>query len=75
MVIEYPSLMPVAFLLHQGSPGDAKRYEEILEELKRRKISIDGDTIISDKGYYGYKNYTMRISRFKVIPAIFPRKD
>ena len=27
MVIEYPSLMPVAFLLHQGSPGDAKLYE------------------------------------------------
>jgi len=35
----------------------------------------DGDTIIPDKGYYGYKNYTMGISRFKVIPAIFPRKD
>ena len=27
MVIEYPSLMPVSFLLHQGSPGDAKLYE------------------------------------------------
>ena len=75
MVIEYPSLMPVAFLLHQGSPSDAKLYEEILEELKRRRIARDGDTIISDKGYYGYKNYTTGISRFKVIPAIFPRKD
>ena len=75
MVIEYPYLMPVAFLLHQGSPGDAKLYEEILEELKRRRIARDGDTIISDKGYYGYKNYIIGISRFKVIPAIFPRKD
>ena len=27
MVIEYPSLMPVAFLLHQGTPGDANLYE------------------------------------------------
>jgi len=27
MVIEYRSLMPVAFLFHQGSPGDAKLYE------------------------------------------------
>jgi len=62
MVIEYPSLMPVAFLLHQGSPGDAKLYEEILEEIKRRRIARDGDTIISDKEYYGYKNYTMGIS-------------
>ena len=49
LVIEYPSLRPVAFLLHQGSPCDAKIYEEILEELKR----------IFDKGYYGYKNRTM----------------
>jgi len=75
MVIEYPSLMPVAFLFHQESPSDAKLYEEILKELKRRRIARDGDTIIFDKGYYGYKNYTMGISRFKVIPSIFPRKD
>ncbi len=27
MVIEYRSLMPVAFLFQQGSPGDAKLYE------------------------------------------------
>ena len=75
LVIEYPSLRPVAFLLHQGSPGDAKIYEEILEELKRRRIARDGDTIIFDKGYYGYKNYVLGISRFKVIPVIFPRKN
>jgi len=75
LVIEYPSLRPVAFLLHQGSPGDAKIYEEILEELKRRRIARDGDTIIFDKGYYGYKNYAMGISRFKVISVIFPRKN
>ncbi len=75
LVIEYPSLRPVAFLLHQGSPGDAKIYEEILEEIKRRRIARDGDTIIFDKGYYGYKNYAMVISRFKLIPVIFPRKN
>ncbi|RJS84358.1 IS5/IS1182 family transposase, partial [Methanophagales archaeon] len=75
MVIEYPSLRPVAFLLHQGSPSDAKIYKEILEELKRRRIARDGDTIIFDKGYYGYKNYAMVISRFKLIPVIFPRKN
>ena len=62
-------------MLHQGSPGDAKIYEEILEELKRRKIARDGDTIIFDKGYSACKNYAMGISRFKVIPVIFPRKD
>jgi len=60
-------LRPVAFLLHQGSPGDAKIYEEILEELKRRRIARDGDIIIFDKENYGYKNYALGISRFKVI--------
>ena len=72
LVIEYPSLRPVAFLLRQGSPNDDKLYEEILEELKRRRIARDGDIIIFDKGYYGYKNYAMGISRFKVISVIFP---
>jgi hypothetical protein len=33
LAIEYPSLRPVAFLLHQGSPNDAKIYEKILEVL------------------------------------------
>lgn len=28
--IEYPSLMPLAFLLHQGSHSDAKIYKKIL---------------------------------------------
>jgi hypothetical protein len=67
--------MPVAFLLHQGSPGDAKIYEEILEELKRIKITRDGDTIIFDKGYYGYNNYVLGISQFKAISVIFQRKN
>jgi len=67
--------MLVAFLLHQGSPNDDKLYEEILKELKRRKIARDGDTIIFDKGYSAYKNYAMGISRFKVISVIFPRKN
>lgn len=73
LAIEYPSLKPVAFLLHQGSPNDAKIYEEILEELKRRRIARNGDTIILDKGYYGYKNYVLGISRFKIIPLIFSK--
>ena len=44
--------MLVAFLLHQGSPCEAKK-----DKNSQRRY----------KGYYGYKNYAMGISRFKVI--------
>ncbi|MHC1635684.1 MAG: hypothetical protein ACXQTS_03550 [Candidatus Methanospirareceae archaeon] len=44
LAIEHPSLRPVAFLLHQGSPNDAKIYEKILEELRRKRIARNGDT-------------------------------
>jgi hypothetical protein len=68
-------LRPVAFLLHQGSPSDAKIYEKILEELKRRRIARNGDKIIFDRGYYSYKNYVLGISKFKIVSGIFPRKN
>ena len=51
LAIEYPSLKPLAFLLHQGSPNDAKLFDEILEELRRRRKARNGDTVIFDKGY------------------------
>ena len=35
----------------------------------------NGDTIIFDKGYYCYENYLIGVSRFKIVPLIFPRKD
>jgi hypothetical protein len=75
LAIEYPSLRPVAFLVHQGSPSDAKIYEKILEELKKRRVARNGDKIIFDRGYYSYKNYVMGISKFKIVPGIFPRKN
>jgi hypothetical protein len=75
LAIEYPSLKPVAFLLHRGSPNDAKLFGAILEELKRRRIARGGDTIICDKGYSSYKNCLLGIARFKVIPVIFTKRN
>jgi hypothetical protein len=63
LAIEYPSLKPVAFLLHQGSPNDAKIYEEILEKLKRRRIARNGNTVIFDKGYKEFAQLYEAISR------------
>ena len=74
LAIKYPSLKPLAFLLHQGSPNDAKLFKHILEELKRRRIARNGDTVVCDRGYYAYKNYLTALSRFRLIPVIFPKK-
>ena len=75
MVVDRQSLKPLAFLIHEGSPNDAKLFREVLEELKRRRIARKGDVILADKGYYSYKNYVLAISRFKTVPLIFPRKN
>ena len=75
MVVDKHKLKPLAFLIHEGSPNDAKLFKEVMEELKRRRVARAGDVVIADKGYYSYKNYVMAISRFKVVPLIFPRKN
>jgi len=74
LVIEYPSLVPVAFLIHTGSPHDSRLFPEILEDLKRREILRAEDTVICDKGHFAYANYATAVKDYKVIPLIFPKK-
>jgi hypothetical protein len=74
VVVEYSSAMPVAVLIHSGAPNDTKLFDEILGELKRRRIIKNNDIIIFDKGYYSYKNYLIGISKYKIVPLIFPKK-
>jgi len=73
VIVEYTSAMPVAILIHSGAPNDAKLFDEILGELKRKRIIQDNDIIIFDKGYYSYKNYLTGISKYKIVPLIFPK--
>jgi len=61
--------------LHEGSPNDAKLFYQILKELKKRRVIREGDVVIADKGYYSYKNYLKGITRFRIVPLIFPRKN
>ena len=75
IAIDKSNLMPLAFLLHEGSPNDAKLFYQILKELKKRRIIRKGDVVIADKGYYSYKNYLKGITRFRIVPLIFPRKN
>jgi len=74
LVVEYPTLIPVAFFLHRGSPGDARLLAEVLNELSRRRLLLTADRIVCDRGYYSYNNYAVGVLDFKVIPIIFPKK-
>jgi len=75
LAIDSRSLQPVCFLLHSGSPHDSGLYEQILAELKRRRIMRIGDIVVFDKGYYSYDNYITGIFEFNIVPLIFSKKN
>lgn len=75
LVVEYPTLLPLCVLLHPGSPHDSSLFEEIMEELKRRRIIQNRDMIIFDKGYFSTRNYQLGVLKYRTIPVIFPRSN
>jgi hypothetical protein len=75
LVVMYPSLQPVSFLLHPGSPADVELWEKILQEGKRRRIIRNGDLVLADKGYFKYLHYQAGVTQYKIVPGIFPRKN
>lgn len=74
LAIEYPSLVPLAFLIHPGSPHDSRIFTEILDELKRRRIIRTGDLVLFDRGYYLYDNYAAGVREYRIVPLIVPGK-
>ncbi len=75
LVIEYPKLLPLCVLLYPGSPNDSSLFEEIMDELKRRRIIHNRDTVIFDKGYLSTKNYQLGVLKYRTIPVIYPRSN
>jgi hypothetical protein len=75
VVVEYTSAMPVMILIHSGAPNDSKLFDEILKELKIRRIIRNNDILIFDRGYYSYNNYQIGVSKYKIIPFIFPKNN
>ena len=73
VVIDYDNMKPVAILIHSGAPHDSKIFDEILETLQKRRIIKKKDILIFDKGYYSYNNYQIGISKYKIVPFIFPK--
>ena len=74
LAVEFETLRPLAILIHPGSPNDAKIFDEMLFELKRRRLIRKGQLIIADKGFYSAHNYLIGINKYKIVPLVFPRK-
>ncbi|NYB52133.1 MAG: transposase [Methanobacteriaceae archaeon] len=74
LAVEYETLRPLAILIHPGSPHDTKIFDEIMHELKRRRLIRKGQLILADKGFYSTCNYLNGINKYKIVPLIFPKK-
>jgi IS4 transposase len=68
------SCRPLAILIHPGSPHDTKIFDNILFELKRRRILKKWHLILADRGFYSLENYSIGINKYKIVPCIFPKK-
>ena len=68
-------MTPVSILIHSGAPNDSKIFDEVLQDPHRRPIIKIKDIILFDRSHYAYKNYQIRIKRYKIVTIIFPRNS
>ena len=66
VTLDKETLCPVSILIHSGAPHDTIIYEEVLKELKRRRLFAKRTLILFDRGYYSLDNYKIGINRFKM---------
>ena len=74
LVLEKDSLCPISVIIHSGAKNDSKIFDEVLEELNRRRLLRKGQVILFDKGYYSMENYINAINKYCVVAVIFPRQ-
>ena len=74
VVLEKDSLCPISIIIHSGAKNDSKIFDEVLEELKRRRLLQKGQVILFDKGYYSMENYINAINMYNVVAVIFPKQ-
>jgi hypothetical protein len=48
--------------------------DDLMNELKRRRILKQGQLILCDKGFYSLKNYVIGINKYKVVPLLFLKR-
>lgn len=72
LVLEKDSLCPISVIIHPGAKNDSKIFDEVLEELKRRRLLKKGQIILFNKGYYSIENYINAINKYHVVTVTFP---
>ena len=75
MVLDKETLYPVSILIHPGGHNDAKIFENILKELKRRRLLKKHTQLLFNRGYYSKKNYKISINVYRTLSIIFPRSS
>jgi len=74
LAIDHKTCRPLAILIHKGCPNDTTIFDDMLNELKRRKILKKGQLILADRGFTSLENYLIGINKHEVVPLLFPKK-
>jgi hypothetical protein len=75
LALEYPSLKPLAFVVNEANVSEYTVFPQILEELQRIRKMRAEDILYFYKGYYSYENYVIGIAKYKIVPAVFPKRN
>ena len=75
VVLDKDTLTPVSIRVDAGAPHDSIIYEDVLKELKRRRLLGKRTLLYFDRGYYSLENYKIGINRYKIVPVIAPKYD
>jgi hypothetical protein len=49
-------------------------FDDMLFELKKRRILKKGQLILADKEFYSLKNYSIGINKYKIVPLLFSKR-
>lgn len=74
LAIDQKTCKPLAILIHPGAPHDTTIFDDMLDELKRRKILKKWQLILCDRGFQSLENYLIGINKYNIVPLLFPKK-
>ncbi len=74
LAIDQKTCKPLAILIHPGAPHDTVIFDDMLCELKKRRILKKWQIILCDRGFQSLNNYLIGINTYNIIPLLFPKK-